>query len=71
MRSRNSEAEEDRGTARLIARARSEVAACAPLIPKSFVDIIVDNEKSLSLLAKYVRKTRRNSGPCTYSGDEE
>ena len=70
MRSRINEADEDREAARLIARARSEVAAGAPLIPKSFVDTIVDSKKSLSLLADYVRKTNRNSDK-SYCGDEK
>ena len=32
------EADEDAGTARLVARARKEVAAGAPLLPKDIVD---------------------------------
>lgn len=36
------EADEDAGTARLIAVARKEIAAGIPLIPKKLVDLIAD-----------------------------
>lgn len=47
-RKRTAEADEDIGTARLVAHARKEIAAGAPLIPKNFVDGI----KSTRRLAK-------------------
>jgi hypothetical protein len=44
------EADEDSGTARLIARARKEIAAGAPLIPKKFIDRIANGESALRVL---------------------
>ena len=41
------EADEDAGTARLVARARKEIAAGAPLIPKTIVDRIATGENAL------------------------
>jgi hypothetical protein len=44
------EADEDSGAARLVARARKEIAAGAPLIPKSVVDRITKGENALRVL---------------------
>jgi len=41
------EADEDFGTARLVARARKEIAAGMPLIPKQVVDRISGGENAL------------------------
>ena len=51
------EADEDVGTARLGARARKEIAAGMPLIPKEVVDRIVSGENALTKL-KSVPKFR-------------
>jgi hypothetical protein len=42
------EADEDVGTARLVARARREIAAGMPLIPKKIVDRIATGENALA-----------------------
>ncbi|HEX3708975.1 MAG TPA: helix-turn-helix transcriptional regulator [Pseudolabrys sp.] len=47
------EAEEDIGTARLVARARREVAAGAPLIPKAIVDRLAKGENALRVLREW------------------
>ncbi len=47
------EAEEDIGTARLVARARREIAAGAPLIPKKVVDRIAKGETALRVLREW------------------
>ena len=47
------EAEEDIGTARLVARARRDIAAGAPLIPKSLVDRIASGENALRVLREW------------------
>ena len=47
------EADEDKGTARLVARARKEIAAGAPLIPKSVVDRIAKGENALRVLREW------------------
>lgn len=44
------EADEDAGTARLIGRARKEIAAGAPLLPKDVVDRIADGESPVRVL---------------------
>jgi hypothetical protein len=41
------EADEDIGTARLVARARKEIAAGVPLIPNEIIDRIVTGENAL------------------------
>ncbi|MEA2903591.1 MAG: hypothetical protein QOI12_978 [Alphaproteobacteria bacterium] len=45
-----SEADEDAGTARLVARARKEVAAGAPLLPKDVVDRLANGENPVRVL---------------------
>ncbi|MGB7256977.1 MAG: helix-turn-helix transcriptional regulator [Pseudolabrys sp.] len=47
------EADEDAGTARLVARARKEIAAGAPLIPKTIVDRIASGENALRVLREW------------------
>ena len=44
------EADEDFGTARLVARARKEIAAGTPLIPKKVVHRITGGENALRVL---------------------
>ena len=46
------EADEDIGTARLVARARKEIAAGTPLIPKEIVDRIIAGENALRVIRK-------------------
>ena len=47
------EADEDSGTARLVARARKEIAAGAPLIPKAIVDRIANGKNALRVLREW------------------
>jgi len=47
------EADEDIGAARLVARARKEIAAGAPLIPKTVADRIANGENALRVLRKW------------------
>jgi hypothetical protein len=47
------EADEDIGRARLVARARREITAGAPLIPKKFVDRITNGENALRVLREW------------------
>lgn len=47
------EADEDSGTARLVARARKEIAAGAPLIPKAIFDRIANGENALRVLREW------------------
>jgi hypothetical protein len=52
------EADEDFGTARLVARARKEIAAGMPLIPKQVVDRIAGGESALRALREWRGKTQ-------------
>ena len=52
------QADEDLGTARLVARARKEIAAGMPLIPKEVVDRIAHGENALRVLRKWRGKTQ-------------
>ncbi len=52
------EADEDIGTARLVARARKEIATGMPLIPKEVVDRIVGGENALRVLRRWRGKTQ-------------
>ncbi len=52
------EADEDAGTARLVARARKEIAAGAPLVPKSVVDRIAKGENQLRVLREWKGETQ-------------
>ena len=47
------EADENIGTARLVARARKDIATGAPLIPKEFVDRIANGESALRVLREW------------------
>jgi hypothetical protein len=48
-----SEADEDAGTARIVARARKEIAAGGPLLPKEVVDRLVDGENPVRVLREW------------------
>jgi ribosome-binding protein aMBF1 (putative translation factor) len=50
---RAAEADEDAGTARLVARARKEIAGGAPIIPKAVVDRIANGESALRVLREW------------------
>ena len=52
------EADEDVGTARLIVRARREIAAGIPLIPKKVADRIAAGENALRVLREWRGKTQ-------------
>jgi ribosome-binding protein aMBF1 (putative translation factor) len=52
------EVDEDLGTARLVARARKEIAAGMPLIPKEVVDRIAGGENALRALRRWRGKTQ-------------
>ena len=52
------ESDEDIGTARLVARARKEIAAGMPLIPKEIVDRIIAGENALRVLREWRGKTQ-------------
>jgi ribosome-binding protein aMBF1 (putative translation factor) len=52
------EVDEDIGTARLVARARQEIAAGLPLIPKEIVNRIVAGENALRVLREWRGKTQ-------------
>jgi hypothetical protein len=47
------EADEDVGTARLVARARKEIAGGAPLLPKEFVDRLASGENAVRVLREW------------------
>ena len=48
-----SEADEDAGTASLVARARSEIAGGAPLLPKQVVDRLANGEHPVRVLREW------------------
>lgn len=50
---RAAEGDEDRGTARLVTRARKEIASGVPLIPKKIVDRIANGENALRVLREW------------------
>lgn len=52
------EADEDFGTARLVARARKDIAAGMPLIPKEVVDRIANGDNVLRALREWRGKTQ-------------
>lgn len=52
------EADEDFGTARLVARARREIATGMPLVPKQVVDRIASGESALRALREWRGKTQ-------------
>ena len=47
------EADEDAGTARIVIRARKEIAAGAPLLPKAVVDRIATGESPIRVLREW------------------
>jgi hypothetical protein len=47
------EADEDAGTARIVARARKEIAAGAPLLPKQVVDRFAKGENPVRVLREW------------------
>lgn len=53
------EADEDIGSARLVARARREIAAGAPLIPKEVIDRIANGENALRVLREWRDMTQQ------------
>ena len=48
-----SEADEDAGTVRIVARARKEIAAGGPLLPKEMVDRIANGENPVRVLREW------------------
>jgi hypothetical protein len=50
---RAAEADEDTGTARIVARARKEIAEGAPLIPKEVIDRIANGENPIRVLREW------------------
>ena len=53
LAAKDAEADEDFGSARLVARARKEITGGAPLIPKKFVDRIANGENALRVLREW------------------
>jgi hypothetical protein len=51
--SRAAEADEDAGTARIVSRARKEIAAGAPLIPKDVVDRLAAGQNPVRVLRRW------------------
>jgi hypothetical protein len=47
------EADEDRGTARLVGRARKDITAGAPLLPKDVVDRLANGENPVRVLREW------------------
>jgi len=54
------EADEDFGTARLVERARREIASGMPLIPKEVIDRIACGENALRVLREWRGQTQLN-----------
>ena len=52
------EAEEDSGTARLIARAKREIAGGTPVLPKEVVDRLANGENPIRVLRQFRRETQ-------------
>jgi DNA-binding XRE family transcriptional regulator len=52
------EAEEDLGTARLIARSKREIAGGAPLLPKNIVDRLGNAENPIRVLRQFREQTQ-------------
>jgi hypothetical protein len=57
------EADEDAGTARIVARARKEVASGAPLLPKDVVDRLANGENPVRVVREW--RDRDRSGGMT------
>jgi DNA-binding XRE family transcriptional regulator len=52
------EAEEDAGTARLVARAKKEAAGGMPLLPKEVVDRLASGENPIRVLREFRKETQ-------------
>src|ERR1700687_1900637 len=52
------EADEDIGTVRLVARARKEIVAGMPVVPKEIVDRIIAGENALRVLREWRGQTQ-------------
>jgi DNA-binding XRE family transcriptional regulator len=52
------EAEEDAGTARLVARAKKDVAGGAPVLPKDIVDRLANGENPIRVLRQFRKETQ-------------
>ena len=52
------EADEDKGTARLVARSRRAIAAGAPLLPKHVVDRLANGENPVRVLREWRDETQ-------------
>jgi hypothetical protein len=52
------EADEDLGSSRLVARARKEIAAGIPLVPKEVVDRIAEGENALRVFREWRGRTQ-------------
>src|SRR6266403_4872333 len=52
------EAEEDSGTARLIARAKREIAGGTPVLPKEVVDRLANGENPIRVLRQFRKETQ-------------
>jgi hypothetical protein len=48
-----SEADEDAGTARIVARARKEISGGGPLLPKGVIDRIANGENAIRVLREW------------------
>jgi ribosome-binding protein aMBF1 (putative translation factor) len=53
-----SEADEDAGTARLVARARKEIGSGSPLLPKDVVDRLANGENPVRVLREWRERDR-------------
>jgi hypothetical protein len=53
-----SEADEDAGTARLVAKARKEIASGGPLLPKDVVDRLADGANPVRVLREWRERER-------------
>ena len=53
-----SEADEDAGTARVVARARKEISSGGPLLPKDVVDRIANGENPVRVLREWREETQ-------------
>ncbi|HEV7880203.1 helix-turn-helix transcriptional regulator [Bradyrhizobium sp.] len=53
LKTLESEVEEDAGTARLVARAKKEIAGGAPLLPKDTVDRLAHGENPIRVLRQF------------------
>ena len=58
LKTLESEVEEDAGTARLIARAKKEIAGGAPLLPKGIVDRLASGENPIRVLRQFRAETQ-------------